>query len=67
MLASQAFGFFICRKEKQMTANISKDSKIASIHSPEGKSAMAGVLSYPGIKHKVEDNLSCYGSDEMDI
>lgn len=50
-----------------MTANILRDSKIVSIHLPAGKSAMAGVLSYLGIEHKDENDLSCYGSNEMGI
>ena len=50
-----------------MTANISKDAKIASIHLPAGRSAMAGVLSYLGIEHKDENDLSCCGSNELGI
>ena len=50
-----------------MTANILRDSKIVSIHLPAGKSAMAGILSYLGIEHKDENDLSCYGSNEMGI
>lgn len=50
-----------------MTANISKDAKTASIHLPAGRSVMAGVLSYLGIEHKDENDLPCYGSNEMGI
>ena len=50
-----------------MTANISKDAKTASIHLPVGRSVMAGVLSYLGIEHKDENDLPCYGSNEMSI
>ena len=50
-----------------MIANISREDKSASIYLPSGKIRFAGVLSYLGIDHMNDFDLSCSGKNEMDI
>ena len=50
-----------------MRANISRGDKSASIYLPSGKIRFAGVLSYLGIDHMNDFDLSCSGKNAMDI
>ena len=50
-----------------MRANISRGDKSASIYFPVGRARLAGVLSYLGIDHMNDFDLSCSGKNAMDI